>query len=96
MEKVLEEIIVKRLNSFLVKYNIINNSQYGFQRGKNINQLLGRFADTINTALSKAEHCLVLFIDFSKAFDTLSHSKLLLILERNGIRGHVRFDVLGA
>ncbi|XP_046812429.1 putative uncharacterized protein DDB_G0282133 [Lucilia cuprina] len=32
-------------------------------------------------------HCLVLFIDFSKAFDTLSHLRLLQIMERNGIRG---------
>lgn len=33
-------------------------------------------------------HCLSLFIDFSKAFDTLSHKKLVEILERSGIRGH--------
>ena len=33
-------------------------------------------------------HCLVLFIDFSKAFDTLSHTKLVEIMERIGIRGN--------
>ena len=36
----------------------------------------------------KKKHCLSLFIDFSKAFDTLSHSKLIETLERNGIRGN--------
>lgn len=89
IEKILEEVIVKRLNTFLNKFKIINPNQYGFQKEKNINQLLGKFADTINNALSKVEHCLVLFIDFSKAFDTLSHTKLLSILARNGIRGNV-------
>lgn len=89
IEKILEEVIVKRLNTFLNKFKIINPNQYGFQKEKNINQLLGKFADTINNALSKVEYCLVLFIDFSKAFDTLSHTKLLSILARNGIRGNV-------
>lgn len=87
VEKVLEEIIVRRLNSFLKKYNIINNSQFGFQKGKNINQLLGLFSNHINQSLDKNMHCLALFVDFSKAFDTLPHGKLIEILERNGIRG---------
>lgn len=84
----LEEILVRRLNSFLQKYKIINPNQFGFQKGKNINKLLGNFANHINTCLGENLHCLALFIDFSKAFDTLSHSNLLVILERNGIRGN--------
>lgn len=88
VEKVLEEIVVRRLNEFLVKYKIINQKQYGFQKGKNINQLLGLFSNHVNQKLSKNKHCLTLFIDFSKAFDTLSHEKMLSTLERNGVRGH--------
>lgn len=88
IEKVLEEIIVRRLNEFLTKFKIINPNQYGFQKGKNINQLLGNFSNYINTQLGKHQHCLVLFIDFSKAFDTLSHSNLLNKLERTGVRGN--------
>lgn len=88
VEKVLEEIIVRRLNDFLVKYKIINKQQFGFQKNKNINQLLGLFSNDVNKSLSENKHCLALFIDFSKAFDTLSHNKLIEILERNGIRGH--------
>lgn len=88
IEKVLEEIISRRLSKFLEKYNIINRNQYGFQKGKNINQLLGNFANVINQNLSEQKQCLAMFIDFSKAFDTLSHAKLLDILEKNGIRGH--------
>ncbi|XP_059217637.1 uncharacterized protein LOC131994777 [Stomoxys calcitrans] len=87
VEKVLEEIIVRRLNSFLKKYNIINKQQYGFQKGKNIKQLLGYFANHINESLDQNNNCLALFIDFSKAFDTLPHDKLIEMLERSGIRG---------
>lgn len=87
VEKVIEEIMVRRLNDFLKKYNVINKNQYGFQKGKNINKLLGHFSNHINKCLDRNTHCLALFIDFSKAFDTLSHTNLINILERNGIRG---------
>lgn len=87
MEKVLEEIMARRLNNFLVKYNIINKNQYGFQKGKNINKLLGHFSTHINQCLDHNVQCLALFIDFSKAFDTLSHKNLIQMMERCGIRG---------
>lgn len=87
MEKVLEEIVAQRLNQFLIKYNIINNKQYGFQKGKNINKLLGHFSTHINQILDRKEQCLAIFIDFSKAFDTLSHKNLITMMERCGIRG---------
>lgn len=87
LEKVLEEIVARRLNDFLDKYKLISENQYGFQKGRNINQLLGRFSNHINQNLSKNMHCIALFIDFSKAFDTLSHKKLIDTLERTGIRG---------
>lgn len=87
IEKVLEEIVVRRLNSFLTKHKIISNNQFGFQRGKNINQLLGYFSNCINRNLNINNQCLALFIDFSKAFDTLPHEKLLNTLENCGIRG---------
>lgn len=88
IEKVLEEIVVRRMNDFLCRYKIISKQQYGFQKGRNINQLLGHFSSYINKCLDTKMHCLVLFVDFSKAFDTLSHAKLLDVLERVGIRGN--------
>lgn len=87
VEKVLEEIVARRLNTFLLKYKILNHNQYAFQKGKNINQLLGLFADKVNQSLANNRSCLALFVDFSKAFDTLSHAKIIETLERNGIRG---------
>lgn len=62
-EEVLEEIIARRINEFLKKYN----------------NILGNFANHINNCLSKNTHCLVLFINFCKVFETLSHRYLLEI-----------------
>lgn len=88
IEKVLEEVIVRRLTDYLKKFNIINKNQFGFQKQKNINKLLGNFSTQINNYLSQHMHCLVLYIDFSKAFDTLSHPRIIQLLENIGIRGN--------
>lgn len=41
VEKVLEEIITRRLTNFLKKFSVINKQQFGFLKLRNINQLLG-------------------------------------------------------
>ena len=87
IEKIMEEVLVRRITKFLQKYKVIDNRQFGFQKGKNINQLLGNFANVLNESLSKNLHNIVMFIDFSKAFDTIPHEKLLKCLENNGLRG---------
>lgn len=86
-EKIFEQVLYKRLYEYVEKNNIISNNQYGFRAGWSINKLLGNFANCLNENKSKAMHSLVLFIDFSKAFDTLSHHKILSKLHDIGVRG---------
>lgn len=87
IEKILERYISVHLNKFLTKHNIINEQQYGFQRGRSTTTLLCKFTDFINSKLNSNKVVLALFIDYSKAFDTINHKTLLNELERNGIRG---------
>jgi hypothetical protein len=47
------------------------------------------FSNLINCELNKKNNVLVMFIDNSKAFDTISHRKLVAVLESIGIRGNV-------
>ena len=48
--------MVRRLNNFQRKFNIINNNQFGFEKRKHINNRLGNFANYINNCLSNKKN----------------------------------------
>ncbi|KAB0801606.1 hypothetical protein PPYR_03792 [Photinus pyralis] len=87
IEKVFETYVVRHLRKYLEDNLIINSKQYGFQRGKNTEQLLNTVNDYINTNMDKGRYTIAVFIDFVKAFDTIDHALLLKKLEACGIIG---------
>lgn len=87
IEKIMERFLADQLIYYMESFNIIDKRQYGFQKNKSTGSLLGDFSELVFNALNKNLHVGVIFIDFSKAFDTLLHSRLLKSLEKIGIRG---------
>ena len=86
--KILEKVISNRLISYMEKYNILSCSQYGFRKNHSTYMALMSLYDKVSEAIDKNEFCVGIFIDLSKAFDTLHHSILLKKLEFYGIRGN--------
>ena len=84
--KIFEKILKKRITNFLEKYKVLSSQQYGFREGKSTEGALEELTETVYSALDRGEKCLSVFIDLSKAFDTVSHSKLLNTLESCGFR----------
>ncbi|CAH2104643.1 unnamed protein product [Euphydryas editha] len=89
IDKIVEKYICKEINNFYNKNNIINKQQFGFQPHRNTTQLLTKFTDSIFKHLDEKKHVMVVFIDYTKAFDTLRHKILLNKLDDNGIRGNL-------
>ena len=86
--KILECIVYNRLSSFLVVQKLLNYSQYGFRKFHSTDLALLDLVDKISNALAKKEHVISVFMDLSKAFDTLDHAILISKLEAHyGIRG---------
>ena len=87
ISKILEKIVYNRSYSFLNSTGQIFESQYGFQSKHScehaVQELLGNFLK--GRELGKST--LAVFLDLSKAFDTISHSVLYMKLERYGICG---------
>ena len=87
ISKILEKLVYKRLSSFLTLNNILNPSQFGFRKKYSTDFAITKLLDKVTQSLSEKEHVIALFMDLSKAFDTIDHNILLYKLKRYGIRG---------
>ncbi|KAJ8721571.1 hypothetical protein PYW07_002346 [Mythimna separata] len=87
IDKIIEKYVSNQIQSFYIKNDVLSSTQYGFQPNKSTSQLLSKFTDEVNESLNDKNHVILLFIDFSKAFDTLRHDTLLKKLDDTGIRG---------
>ena len=85
--KILERLMYNRLLDFINKHNLLYKYQFGFRKQHSPNLALIILVDKISEALDKGDFVLGLFLDFSKAFDTVNHDILFKKLEHCGIRG---------
>ena len=85
--KILERLMTKRLISFLNKHNILYNKQFGFRENYSTSHATLCIVDRIQRAIEEGQYSCGIFLDFSKAFDTVNHNILLEKLKHYGIRG---------
>ena len=89
ISKVFEKLIHKRVTSFLNKFDLLYSDQYGFQSKKATTDAILKFTDKCYDALNSKKALISVYIDFSKAFDTVDHTILLKKLESYGFRGSI-------
>ena len=87
ISKVFEKIVYNRLLSYLQSNNVLCDNQFGFRKNHSTYMALIELYDKVSLAIDNNEFSIGIFIDLSKAFDTLDHSILLKKLEHYGIRG---------
>ena len=87
ISKVLERIIYNHLIDFAC--SSLSRNQFGFMRNRSPAQQLVTFLHTVYDSLQSKSQTDVIYLDFSKAFDSVSHMELLSKLWCFGFRGKI-------
>ena len=86
--KLFEKIIYKRIYAFLIAKNILYEKQFGFRKNHSTSHAINYSVKYVADNIEQKKHVVGIFLDLSKAFDTICHSKLLVKLQNYGIRGN--------
>lgn len=83
--KVFEKLCKKQLLAYLEDNKLLSNNQFGFRSGRSTADAIASLTEELSAILDKGEKPLAVFLDLAKAFDTVSHTRLVDQMRRMGI-----------
>ena len=77
ISKIFEKVILLQLTKYLDENNLICEKQYGFRKNRSTEYAALHIVDFLNYQLDVNKIPVSVYLDLSKAFDSLSHNILL-------------------
>jgi len=87
ISKIMEAIVQKQLQSYLLGNKLISSRQYGFRPGHSTADLLNILSQKWNNSLDKIHEVCIIALDIKGAFDKVWHNGLLAKLVSKGVSG---------
>ena len=87
ISKIFEKVVYTQVYDYLDENKLLYSSQYGFRKKHSTELAAIELTDKIFNHLDNKKTPLAIFIDLSKAFDTIDHQILLDKLKYYGIKG---------
>jgi len=90
----MERVITAELSSYLLSKGLISNHQHGFIAKRsamtNLLNLLNEWTLAVDNRLTQS----IVYVDFTRSFNTISHEKLQLKLQACGVSGQLLFLIM--
>lgn len=77
MSKACERVVLDQIVRFLNDYNILYSCQTGFRQGMGTQTAVVKFVDDVRFGIDEQLVTLLVFLDITKAFDSVDHLRLL-------------------
>ena len=93
ISKIFEYVFLEQLSNYFIQNNLLSSQQYGFRTKHSTELAALNLVDHLTYKLDSGNIPTNIYIDLSKAFDTLTHSILLDKMSFYGVNG-VAYDLL--
>ena len=88
ISKILEKAVNNRLVNYFNKHDLFYKHQYGFRKRHSAKLSLINLLSRLTSQIDQGNSTIGIFLDFSKAFDTIEHKILIAKLLHYGVRGN--------